>query len=259
MQRRTTRTIGFAAAVAAGALAVLPAASASAAPHKVKVRHAVGTSPAAIQSAVDAYRADLGEPNNVATPGSQAAGRREINWDGVPDAVSAPNLLPPDFFNVNSPRGAVFSTPGSGVQVSGNAGIAPIEFDNLDPTASAQFRTFSPQRLFSAVGSNVVDVHFRKPGTDEPATVSGFGAVFTDVDRLGSTTISYYDRHHRRIGTWVAPALSGRETLSFLGVRFKRRVVAHVRIRSGNVALGRGEGGRRDIVVMDDFLYGEPR
>ena len=37
--------------------------------------------------------------------------RREINWDGVPDARADPNALPANFFNVNSPRGVVFSTP----------------------------------------------------------------------------------------------------------------------------------------------------
>ena len=40
--------------------------------------------------------------------------RREINWDGVPDNRSDPTSLPFDFFNVNSPRGAVFSTVGAG-------------------------------------------------------------------------------------------------------------------------------------------------
>ena len=36
----------------------------------------------------------------------------EINWDGVPDALASPNSFPANFFNVNSPRGTVFSTPG---------------------------------------------------------------------------------------------------------------------------------------------------
>src|SRR5438046_10299232 len=88
---------------------------------------ASGANPAGIQTTVDAFRTALGtlNPNVV---GSFGTGRREINWDGVPDALAAPNNLPPNFFNVNSPRGVVFSTPGSGFQVSANSGVAPIEF-----------------------------------------------------------------------------------------------------------------------------------
>src|SRR5215217_553411 len=95
---------------------------------------ASGLSAAGIQAQVDAFRADLGTLNpNVA--GSFGSGRREINWDGVPDTLSAPNNLPANFFNVNSPRGAVFSTPGAGFQVSGNPAVgAPPEFSNLNAT-----------------------------------------------------------------------------------------------------------------------------
>jgi hypothetical protein len=109
-----------------------------------------GSNPTSIQGTVDAFRAALGGNLNPNFVGSFADGRKEINWDGVPDRFSAPNNLPPDFFNVNSPRGAVFSTPGSGVQVSANLGVAPIKFDNINPTYSEQFSTFSPQRLFTA-------------------------------------------------------------------------------------------------------------
>ena|ERR1700730_6743753 len=81
---------------------------------------ASGPDAAAITPTVNAFRTDLGTLNpNVA--GSFGTGRREINWDGVPANFSAPNLLPNNFFNVNSPRGAVFSTPGIGVEVSANA------------------------------------------------------------------------------------------------------------------------------------------
>src|SRR5438445_9742631 len=111
---------------------------------------ASGPNPAGIQSTVDIFRTTLGTLNaNV--PGSFGSGRREINWDGVPDALSAPNNLPANFFNVNSPRGVVFATPGSGFQVSANTGIAPIEFGNLNATYPSIFRTFSPQRLFTAL------------------------------------------------------------------------------------------------------------
>jgi hypothetical protein len=76
-----------------------------------QVFEASGVTPADIQAAVDAFRNfdDFGTNNGVG--GTFPTGRREINWDGVPDAFSAPNLLPANFFNSNSPRGVVFFTP----------------------------------------------------------------------------------------------------------------------------------------------------
>jgi hypothetical protein len=237
-------------------IAVASVAQADGGAPAVNVQQAAGTSAAVIQSAVDAYRADLGALNpNVA--GSFGSGRREINWDGVPDAFAAPNLMPADFFNVNSPRGAVFATAGSGFQVSANAGVAPIEFDNINPTYSSLFTIFSPQRLFTALDSKVLTVQFFVPGSMTPATSSGFGAVFTDVDRPG-TKIVYFDAMGRRLAKFEVPISPGSETLSFLGVRFLEDRVAMVRIKSGNNRLGPDEGRGRDLVVMDDFIYGEP-
>ena len=68
------------------------------------VRSGSGSDAAAIQSVVDQYRSDLGALNSNVV-GSLGSGRREINWDGVPDGFAAPNDLPGDFFNSNSPRG----------------------------------------------------------------------------------------------------------------------------------------------------------
>lgn len=226
----------------------------------VNVQQAAGTSAQAIQSAVDAYRADLGNlnPNQ---PGSFGSGRREINWDGVPDNRAAPNPFPEDFFNRmppdGSPRGVVFSTPGEGFQVSANAGVAPIEFDNINPTYSGLFATFSRQRLFTALESTVTEVRFFVPGSSTPATTSGFGSVFTDVDRPG-TTIEYFDDEDELLAEFDVPTSPGRQTLSFLGVRFLDRQVARVRITSGDTALGPNERRDRDLVVMDDFIFGEP-
>ena len=114
-----------------------------------------------ITDTVNQFRDVVGtlNPNQI---GSFGVGRREINWDGVPAARSAPNNLPADFFNVNSPRGVVFSTPGSGFQVSGStadagAGQPSLEFANLNPTYPTLFNAFSAQRLFTPVGSNVMD------------------------------------------------------------------------------------------------------
>src|SRR5262249_9038780 len=71
------------------------------------VRSAAGADPASIQATVDQFRNDLGGSNN-GVGNSFATGRREINWDGVPDNFAAPNNLPANFFNANSARGVVF-------------------------------------------------------------------------------------------------------------------------------------------------------
>src|SRR5215212_8220889 len=57
---------------------------------------ASGADAAAITPTVDAFRADLGTDNGDATGAS--TGRREINWDDVPDAHAAPAMLPSDFY-----------------------------------------------------------------------------------------------------------------------------------------------------------------
>ncbi len=249
--------------VLAGLLALAVAGPAGAA--HVEVHKAAGAAPAAIQAAVDACRADLGDlnPNE---PGSFGSGRREINWDGVPDALAAPNRLPPDFFNTTSPRGAVFFK-GRGFQVSANAGAGtPPEFGNLNPDYPDQFRTFSPQRLFAPLGSNVMEVRFFVPGSSTPAFVSGFGAVFTDVDGARSTKLEFLDQRGETLGAlWAPPGPDG--GLSFVcatgfGARnHGKGALARVRITSGTAALGRGpvEDGHTDVVAMDDFIYGEPR
>lgn len=183
---------------------------------------AAGTDPASIQADVDAYRAALGVLNpNVA--GSVGAGRREINWDGVPDAFSAPNNLPANVFNVNSPRGVVFATPGSGFQVSAdssNSTTTPVEFGNIDPNYPAFFETFSAQRLFTSLGSNVLDVSFFIPGSTTPALTTGFGAVFTDVDLPDTTSLQFFDAANSSLGTFFVPNVAANETLSFLGILF---------------------------------------
>jgi hypothetical protein len=222
---------------------------------------ATGANAAGIQTTVDAFRTALGTLNaNVA--GSFPSGRREINWDGVPDASAAPNNLPADFFNVNSPRGVVFSTPGTGFQVSATAASGtPVEFGNINATYPTIFQTFSPQRLFTALGSKVVDVTFFVPGSTTPATTSGFGAVFTDVDLFAETSIQFFDETNTSLGVYSVPELAGSENLSFFGVLFNAgERVGRVRITSGNAALGPNESlPGTDVVVMDDFIYAEPQ
>jgi hypothetical protein len=253
-----TRTTG--ATLATLATLVL-AATPAVAPGQIAIS---GVSPtaAALVPTVDFFRNNLGGGGAPGPNGSFGGLRREINWDGVPSAFAAPNNLPPNFFNTNSPRGVVFSTPGTGFQVSGaTTDPSPSSnFGNIDPSYISTFAPFSPQRLFTSLGSNVLDVNFFLPGTSTPAMTRGFGAVFSDVDRVGTTSIQFFGLGDVSLGTFFAAALPGSQTFSFVGVSFADAIVSRVRITSGNAALGPGvlDGNNMDLVVMDDFIYGEP-
>lgn len=92
------------------------------------------------------------------------------------------------------------------------------------------------------------------------AYISGFGAVFTDVDRWHLTSIEYINASGAVIYRgWVPPSKNG--GLSFLGVKFNHgEKIVKVRITTGNAALNRANSDRRfDVVAMDDFLYAEPQ
>ncbi len=230
------------------------------------VRSVSGATPANIQATVDQFRTDvsLGGALNAPNTGPFVNGRREINWDGVPDAVADPNAFPGTFFNDISKRGAVLTTPGTSLSVSANAVNptgTPVRFGSINPAYPANFQVFSPQRLFTALGSTIVDVTFFVPTSPStPATVNGFGSVFTDVEIAGSTTIEYFDANGDSLGTFEAP-VGPKAGLSFLGVTFDGgERVARVRITSGNAPLGAStvDSSTVDVVVMDDFIYGEP-
>src|SRR5438552_6582340 len=106
---------------------------ASADPH---VFEASGATPADIQTAVDAFRnfGDFATNNRVG--GTFPHGRREINWDAVADAFSAPSLMPANFFNSNSRRGAGCLTPRTGFPFSASSITpthTPVRFGNVHP------------------------------------------------------------------------------------------------------------------------------
>lgn len=220
------------------------------------VFESAGANPAAITATRDAFRSAIGGGIVAGANGSFGGLRREINWDGVPDAAADPNPLPANFFNVTSPRGVVFSTPGTGFLVSANSGgVPPVLFG-----FPSDFQTFSSQKLFTAVNSNVTDVRFYLPGTATAATTRAFGLIFTDVEVAGLTRVQFFDANNNLIFTRDA-LVSVNQGLSFLGVAFDDAVVGRVRITAGsNTIVSNGVLGNPtdDLVVMDDFLYAEP-
>lgn len=222
---------------------------------------AAGSDPNSIASTVDAFRDALGSLNPF-TPESFADGRRQINWDAAPAAVSSPNPFPGPFFNFGSApraRGIEFSTPGTGFALSGDAddGTA-IRFADLNPTYEGEFQAFSEERLFTPRGSNETYVTFFSPDDQTtPALVDGFGAVFVDVDLEGPSMLEFYDIHGKKLLTQPAPVAD--KGLSFIGAKFESNVVASVKITTGNFDIGPTDGAfGYDVVVLDDFIFGEP-
>ncbi len=216
-----------------------------------------------IGAALEQYRRLLGADNG-GEPGTKgASGYREINWDSLPDEESAPNLYAPDFFNQpEAPlaRGIVLKTTGEGLMVSADSdnptGTLP-RFGNINPGYVDAFSTFSGERLFSPIGSNIVEVTFFVPGTDTPAIVSGFGGVYADVD-VDYYGFEYFDAAGNSLGKYQIPLADN--GLSFLGVVFDDAVVARVKIQFGTGVIGPNDGaGEVDISVMDNIIFGEPQ
>lgn len=235
------------------------AASVSAEPAAV-IYGASGIDAAAIRSAVASFQNAMG-PLNAPGANGDPNGRREINWDGVPAAFSAPSNMPPDFFNRNSVRGAVFSSGNpswGGVQVSANEADGPVRFDTILSGYSSIFTVFSQQKLFTSIGSNDVIVDFFVPGTQTKGKVRGFGAVFANVALPFTTHMEFYNADGVLLGRYFVPVAA--KGLSFVGVEFPNKMITRVRIVSGNATVGTPDNpaGGYNVVVMDDFIYSEP-
>lgn len=224
-----------------------------------------GASSAALLPTVSAYQSALGGANNgtaACSPSPCTNGFRVINWDGVPDAVASPNAFPGTFFDGTAApraRGAAFTTPGTGFQVSANPGVAPVRFGNINATYSSIFITFSAERLFTPIGSNVTDVFFFQAGSPSIAAfTSGFGAVFTNVTLSSTSSVQFFDANNASLGQIFATSAPG--GLSFAGGLFNAgERVGRVRITSGNTALGPNDGPGANVVALDDFIFGEPQ
>jgi hypothetical protein len=216
----------------------------------------------AILPALNEFRDSLGTLNS--RPGA-AGGRREVNWDGGPANLTNNNLFPGDFFAATDPalpdgrkRGLINTTPGTGFSISDS------DFFFINPKYDDQFNDFSPKKTFIAVGSNITDNFFRVPGKDIPASVHGFGVVFSGVNNSSSTSLEFYSGD-RLLGSFKVPNNGNNLPggFSFLGVYFPNEKVTRVRIFSGSAPLSPTQddltdGGGEDLVVMDDFIYSEP-
>jgi hypothetical protein len=228
----------------------------------ITVFEGAGSTPASIAATRDAFRVAVGGGSVAGANGDFGGLRREINWDGVGNAFADPNSLPANFFNVNSPRGVVFSspTPGASFAVSANSGLSTPTLFGFP----GDLQTFSAQRLFATVGSRIIDIGFFEPGTSNVATTSAFAAVFVDAendDAIDFTLMEFFDQNNALIFSRRV-LVAGNQGLSFLGgVANSGEQISRVRITTpDNFLLSNGirSNETHDFVVMDDFLYATP-
>ena len=152
----------------------------------------------------------------------------------------------------------MFTTDGTGFRNDSTL------FAEVNPTYAAQFNFFSPNKIFAPVASNVFDVLFEVAGQPTPAVSSGFGVVFSDVDVANATTVELFAQDGSSLGVVAAPVRSDAAGFSFVGVSFNQAVIARIRITLGTGALGAdvndiSAGGVKDVVVVDNLIYGEPK
>jgi hypothetical protein len=216
---------------------------------------------AALGGKLDEFRNTLGATLNSA-PGA-VGGRREVNWDAVPANLTNVNGFPVDFFGGSDAalangrkRGLLMTNTGTSFRVDSS------DFVDIDATYADQFNAFSPKKTFVYLGNTVTECTFKIPGTVTDAVIKGFGVIFSDVDDANSTSLEFFNGA-KSLGVYKASA-SASGQFSLLGVYFPDEKVTKVKITSGNGLLAAGtkdisNGGTKDLVVMDDFLYDEPK
>ena len=236
------------------------------------LRSSAGSTPAAIQSQINLFYSDLGGVDN-GTGNSFTTGRRELDFGLIPDNFAEPNNFPGDFFKTTVPRGALLSASCAGlaqrVAVSADASNptnTPLVFSNVEPSYLGQFITYNSQRVMGVRGPiansqcSDINVTFSIPGTNVPATVKGFGIVFTDADSTGPGSFRVFDANGNQLGNIVTSSgfASG---LSFVGVSFNAgERIASVNIISGSPILFAGNTDAiNDVVAISAMFYGEPR
>jgi hypothetical protein len=213
-----------------------------------------------INGTITDFRNLLGNLNT--TPGA-TSGRREINWDGVPDNMVG-QALPNDFFNptdVGAPiarqRGLIYAAGVGEFQVSNS------NFSNIDPASAGELSAFSGTKTFANISTNLWPIGFQVAGETTAAFSRGVGIVFSDVDLPTSTSLEFFEGE-KSLGRFFVPPHTTTSSFSFLGVYFPgNERITKVQVKHDGI-LSDGQkdisaGGQHDLVIFDDFIYGEPQ
>ena len=243
--------------IAAATAALLWPAIASAGP---VVFQAAGSSPVEIVAAVEDFRNFLGADHKVEAPSPTAGARSTGTASRTP---SPPQTTCPPTSSTPTPRAASCSSR-----------RAPASRSARKPAAYGAHRVRQPppaHRELSPPSAPTAVHGAGEPGDGGPFFVPGTTRAATSkrvrrrLHRRGPR------RHHRRSSTTTPRhaavqrfRAAGRRRRDALVPRRRLRLPASavflVRITSGDVPIGGAHRrGRRDLVVMDDFIYGEPQ
>jgi hypothetical protein len=210
-----------------------------------------------IAAKLNEFRTILG---NLNTTTGAIGGRREIDWDAVPDDMLG-KKLPTDFFNPVGTGAIPARQRGLGYTDAGAFMVSKTNFAEINAEAATEFSAFSGTKTFANASASLWHLTFEVAGQRTAATINGFGAVFADVDKENSTYIELLN-NDKSIGKYYVPVQGNGTKFSFLGVYFKNERITSVRVghegRLSDQGRDLSQGGTADLVILDDFLYSEP-
>lgn len=212
-----------------------------------------------INAKMDEFRSALG---NLNTQPGAITGRRELTWDAVPDDM-LDKTLPGQFFNQTGTEANPSFQRGLAYDPSFDFRVSKTAFASLAPDAASEFKAFSGSATFASVGDQPQPwpISFQVAGGTQAAAVRGFGMVVNDVDVAGSVQIQYFNQN-TLIGVVNVPPRTAGSPFSFAGLLFKEPVITSIKVKHQGIlkagAKDISQGGSSDLVVMDDFVYGEP-
>jgi hypothetical protein len=207
---------------------------------------------------VNVFKSSLGSLN---TTTGVTNGRREINWDAVPDSFALTNI-PVNFFNPTGTNANVALQRGFEYDLAGNFRVSSNGFAELKTEAIADVQPFSGTKTFANTSAVAWPVGFKVAGQNTDAAVSAFGVVFVGVNLENTTYIEPFSGTES-LGKFFAKPYNSASRHSFVGVRFANSIITSVKIVHGNGTIGSSEkditnGGTKDLVVLDDIIYSEP-
>ena len=212
-----------------------------------------------IAESVNQFRTLVGSLNTTV---GNTIGRREINWDGVPDNFASQSL-PIDFFNPIGSTANLSLQRGITYESGGDFRVSATAFSEVASNFASDITAFSGTKVFANVSAAAWQVGFQVAAESTAATVNAFGVVFIGVDLSNSSYIELLNGTES-LGKFYAQPHNSISNFSFVGVHFKNTVFATVKIVHGNASFKSGEkdiskGGVKDLVALDDFIYAEPR